>query len=74
MKVNTLFKGKPKQWGLRGDPHFWNELEKSLKEEKMPETEKELMNLLISRYETLLGKPISDGDIFKEGIQSWWYV
>ena len=26
-KVSTIFKDKPRQWGLRGDSYFWSYLE-----------------------------------------------
>lgn len=32
--TNNIFKNKPKQWGLRGDPLFWDELEKHQEEIK----------------------------------------
>ena len=26
MKLSKIFEEKPKQWGFRGDPYFWNYL------------------------------------------------
>lgn len=27
-KVSTIFKKRPEKWGFRGDPYFWEYLEK----------------------------------------------
>ena len=36
--VGELFAKAPGQWGLRGDPHLWAELQQSLAEKPLPNT------------------------------------
>lgn len=34
--VSEIFKERPDRWGFRGDPYFWNELEKYYSNIELP--------------------------------------
>ena len=34
MKLSQIFEKKPERWGCRGDPYFWEYLQKQAEEEK----------------------------------------
>lgn len=60
MHLSQLFQDRPAQWGLRGDPHLWDEMAATLKERAYPDTEEELVALLEQTYEQLTGVPLSN--------------
>jgi len=59
MKVSTIFDNEPIQWGLRGDPFLWRELKQVFREIDMPDTQRELKELIEKAYERSTGHPIS---------------
>lgn len=81
-KVSTIFKEKPKQWGFRGDPYFWdylkeifdnyelpieyNELEKIIKEEHLKLTGIELTKKSIGKCEKFEHGGMTSGGISGE--------
>lgn len=58
--VSRLFDEQPRQWGLRGDPHLWREMQEILSASAYPETEEQLVTLLEQAYQQLTGAPLSD--------------
>lgn len=54
-----LFQKKPGQWGLRGDPYLWQEMADHFAGTPLPGTAKQLEQLLIQTFETLIGQPIT---------------
>ncbi len=57
---SVLFEPPPSQWGLRGDPYLWQEMRDVLKNQALPEDEKELRRLLETTYEEITGASIND--------------
>ncbi|HEY0601812.1 MAG TPA: hypothetical protein VGD58_02820 [Herpetosiphonaceae bacterium] len=63
----SLFETGPRQWGLRGDPHLWREMQSRLAECDYPATEAALMSLLEQIYHELVGVPVTSPEpIFVE--------
>ena len=59
--LESIFSPKPYPWGLRGDPHLWNELKAALSGLD-PATIDDFPALLHALYEERVGTPLSDGD------------
>lgn len=60
MNVADLFAQRPFQWGLRGDPWLWEEMQTHFHGVPLPATMEELRGLLEEAYEALTGHPLSD--------------
>lgn len=61
------FGERPHQWGLRGDPYLWEELEKTLMNLAPANSSDELILLLESEFLRMVGVPISHNeDVFVE--------
>lgn len=60
-----IFKNKPEQWGLRGDPEMWDELSKRVEKFVNPDDVEEFNKMLNTEFNRLLnmGKKISN-DVF----------
>ena len=59
MKLSKIFEEKPKQWGFRGDPYFWNHL-KGLAENMDMISPDELENWIKKEYRSLSGKALTN--------------
>ena len=59
MKLSKIFEDKPKQWGFRGDPYFWNYL-KGLAENMDMISPDELEDWIKKEYRSLSGKALTD--------------
>ena len=59
MKLSEIFEEKPKRWGFRGDPYFWDHL-KELAEGMDIISADELEQWIKQEYLALSGKPLSD--------------
>ncbi|MEZ4593224.1 MAG: hypothetical protein R3D55_19075 [Chloroflexota bacterium] len=57
--IADLFQQKPSQWGLRGDPHLWQEMANHLAQTPLPDNVEQLEQQLTQLFETLTGKPIT---------------
>lgn len=57
--IASLFTKRPWQWGLRGDPYLWQELETQLGEQPLPDTVEEFAHLLATAFEALVGLPLN---------------
>jgi hypothetical protein len=53
--TDPLFETGPHQWGLRGDPHLWRELQAALARRPKPETAPELAALIAHELRRLIG-------------------
>lgn len=58
----SLFVDQPRQWGLRGDPHLWRDMQQTLSNAAYPATEAQLTALLEQTYQQLTGAPLSHRD------------
>ena len=59
MKLSQIFEDKPKQWGFRGDPYFWNYL-KGLAENMDMISPDELEEWIKKEYLSLSGKALTN--------------
>lgn len=65
--IANLFKPKPIEWGLRGDPYLWAEMTAYFEGVTLPEDVAALRSLLEAAFETLTGQPITaQNDFFLE--------
>ncbi|MBV9790905.1 MAG: hypothetical protein JOZ51_22110 [Chloroflexi bacterium] len=55
-----LFESQPWQWGLRGDPYLWRDMQAHLAEHAYPPTEAVFMSLLEQTYQQLTGVPLTN--------------
>lgn len=67
VRVQETFDERPHQWGLRGDPYLWEELEKSLMNLFPAKSTDEFILLLESEFLRMVGVPISHNeDVYVE--------
>lgn len=59
MKLSVIFEEKPKQWGFRGDPYFWDYLKEKAENMEIVSPE-ELEAWIREEYLLLSGKPLTD--------------
>ena len=59
MKLSKIFEDKPKRWGFRGDPYFWDYL-KELAEDMDIISPDELERWIKEEYFSLSGKALTD--------------
>jgi hypothetical protein len=61
--ADPLFRDRPAQWGMRGDPHLWRELHAALRAvTPEPTSRAELANLLASKVFRLAGVDVRSSD------------
>lgn len=58
MKLSEIFEDKPKQWGFRGDPYFWDYLKEKAESMDVISPE-ELENWIKEEYLSLSGKALT---------------
>ncbi|MBO6054157.1 MAG: hypothetical protein J6P31_01415 [Oscillospiraceae bacterium] len=86
MKLSIIFKEKPKRWGFRGDPYFWDYL-KQLAEDMELITPDELEQWIKEEYLSLSGKALTDtymdfavirqfahGGMSSGGVDNQWWM
>ena len=86
MKLSLIFEEKPKRWGFRGDPYFWDYL-KNLAENMDMISADELEKWIKEEYLSLSGKPLTDkymdfavieqfahGGMSSGGVDNEWWV
>lgn len=86
MKLSIIFEEKPKQWGFRGDPYFWDHL-KELAENMDIISPDELETWIKEEYLSLSGKPLTDeymdfavikqfahGGMSSGGVDNTWWM
>lgn len=62
-----VFINKPPQWGLRGDPYLWEEMNIVLENHMFPDTEEEFILIIEEAYKQLTNKSTKETDsIFVE--------
>jgi hypothetical protein len=62
--VASLFIDRPEQWGLRGDPHLWNEMAERFASTPCPPSPMKLGMLLEEMFVELTGHPLSTPNLF----------
>ena len=59
MKLSVIFEERPRQWGFRGDPYFWDHL-KERAETMEPISPDELETWIRQEYLSVAGKALTD--------------
>ena len=62
--IASFFDERPYQWGLRGDPHLWDEMSEHFAHTPIPKTVDELFHLIETAFELLTGHSFSESDNF----------
>ena len=86
MKLSKIFEEKPKSWGFRGDPYFWDHL-KTLAENMDISSPDELEMWIKKEYFSLSGKALTDeymdfavieqfahGGMSSGGVDNLWWM
>ncbi len=86
MKLSKIFEEKPKRWGFRGDPYFWDHL-KGLAENMDIVSPEELEEWIKKEYFSLSGKALTDeymdfavikqfahGGMSSGGVDNTWWM
>lgn len=86
LKLSVIFKAKPARWGFRGDPYFWDHLEKKADSMELI-TPDELEKWIRKEYQSLSGKALTDefgdfavieefahGGMTSGGVNNRWWV
>jgi len=86
MKLSAIFEEKPKRWGFRGDPYFWDHL-KGLAENMELISPDELEKWIQEEYLSLSGKAMTDqygdfavidefahGGMSSGGVDNLWWL
>ena len=86
MKLSVIFEDKPKRWGFRGDPYFWEHL-KGLAENMDIISPDELERWIKNEYLLLSDKPMTDkygdfavierfahGGMSSGGVDNLWWI
>jgi RNAse (barnase) inhibitor barstar len=69
--IECIFRRRPFQYGLRGDPYLWNELEDYFKSKEIPETEDRLVEQIHIAVEELINNSLKEmKNIFVERYNS----
>lgn len=86
MKLSIIFEEKPKRWGFRGDPYFWNHLKERAENMDMlsPDALEEWVK---KEYLSLSGKVLTDeymdfavieqfahGGMSSGGVDNQWWM
>jgi molybdenum cofactor cytidylyltransferase len=67
MDISEVFNETPVQWGLRGDPHLWNELRNWFSCREAPHSAEAFEVMLKTGFLEITGFPLSsEGDIYIE--------
>jgi len=86
MKLSIIFEEKPKRWGFRGDPYFWDYLKECANNMEMISPE-ELEAWIKKEYLSLSGKILTDkymdfavieqfahGGMSSGGVDNRWWI
>ncbi len=86
MKLSKIFEEKPKRWGFRGDPYFWDYLKEQAEDMDLISSD-ELEEWIKEEYCSLSGKPLTDeymdfavikqfahGGMSSGGVDNTWWM
>ncbi|MBQ2517837.1 MAG: MobA protein [Clostridia bacterium] len=86
MKLSIIFQEKPRQWGFRGDPYFWDHLKERAEEMEIVSPE-ELEAWIKEEYLSVSGKELTDeymdfavvkefahGGMSSGGVDNQWWM
>lgn len=63
MKASELFKKRPEKWGLRGDPYFWDHLEKIFEKYECPVRSEDIEEIIKTEYMAVSGEELTRGSM-----------
>jgi hypothetical protein len=69
--ADPLFAERPRQWGLRGDPYLWAELQERLRASPAPRTSGELELRIRRELQRLCGADIAAIDVFSVDVERY---
>lgn len=77
--IEDLFQDEPGEWGLRGDPYLWAEMQKYFSGVPIPDDEDHLRSCISKSFKSLTGKALSTRkhfyvDAFAHGGMSSGYI
>ncbi|WP_345949258.1 hypothetical protein ABDD95_20645 [Mucilaginibacter sp. PAMB04274] len=61
MKLDGMFDETPLKWGLRGDPHLWDDLRDEVRHHPGFDTADDFLLFLRASIERAIGKPLIEG-------------
>lgn len=64
--LSSLFAPAPEQWGLRGDPFVWAEMANVFRSEKIPETERGLIERIEATFQQITGRKLPTNGVIGE--------
>ena len=86
MKLSEIFEDKPKQWGFRGDPYFWDHLKERADDQNITDQDG-LEAWIREEYLSVSGKPLTGdymdfavveqfkhGGMSSGGVDNLWWV
>jgi len=62
--IQPIFHDRPAQYGLRGDPHLWAELEEAFADISTPDSESALHEILLQTIQLSIGQELQAGKNF----------
>ncbi|WP_242994421.1 hypothetical protein [Butyrivibrio fibrisolvens] len=57
--LSLIFENKPQQWGMRGDPYLWKEMQDAFQGESLDINPRDLAGKICEFYEQAVGKPLT---------------
>ena len=63
VSVAKIFEGRPNQWGLRGDPFLWNDLETHFLSFNIPYSEVDFCKEMNRVFEKLIGSSLDSKEV-----------
>ena len=63
MTVAVIFKERPKQWGYRGDPYLWDDLEQIFNEINLPFDVENFKEKIYLSIEQCIGQRLEEGKV-----------
>ncbi|MEM6325794.1 MAG: hypothetical protein AAF791_01615 [Bacteroidota bacterium] len=60
MTIGSLFDERPVPWGLRGDPHLWQEMQYRFESTPLPASLAAFDRLLVEAYESVTGQSVEN--------------
>ena len=86
MKLSIIFEERPRQWGFRGDPYFWDHLKERAENMELI-TPEELEAWIKQEYLSVAGKAMTDqygdyaivrqfahGGMSSGGVDNLWWI
>lgn len=62
--IGSIFSYRPFQYGLRGDPFLWDELEREFRTQKLPVDERQLIDLILESISKITGQSVLENKVF----------